>query len=229
MQRHISAVAALLAALAAAGCAGSFEADVARFHDLPAAAGERVTVVPAEPDKAGSPEFETYARLVRAQLEAQGYRPVSENPDIRAELGWHLSAPREKVETRYRGGHAGFGRHGVHRYSFGRHGFGGQGHGGHGGHVLHGFPGFHGAGHGPHGGRRDVVSTTLRDLRLELTMRKSGGDTLFEGRADTTIPNTDVTTVMPFLVQALFTDFPGESGTIRTVELERERKPQRSD
>lgn len=218
MKPRITATILLIAALGAAGCARTFEADVSRFHQLPTGSAETVKIVPADPDKVGSLEFEEYASLVRGELQAQGFRSDADNPDMIAQLGWRLSEPREKIISR------GYGGYGGHGFGHGRHGFG---HGGHDGHGFHGFRGFHGFGHsgyGSHGGGSKLDSVTVRDVRLELTIQGLDGEQVFEGRANSTISDSDLPAVMPYMVQAMFTNFPGESGRTQTVELKLPRE-----
>jgi len=214
---------ALLGAFAAAGCAQTFEADVARFHELPAGEAQTVKVVPADPDKTGSLEFRQYANLIRAELAENGYRAVDEDPDLIATLGWRLSEPRERIRSRgggYGFGHGlghgfghGFGHHGLGLHGFGHHGFG------HFGIPHYGF-GRYGFGHGIGHGLGSVRSETVRDLTLRLEMQRPAGETVFEGRAATTLSGeADLPAVMPHMAQALFTNFPGESGRTQNVKF----------
>jgi len=216
MNRQFQIALGMLTGLLLGACARSFEADVARFHQLPVDRAETVKLVPADADYHGSLEFEQYASLVRAELSGYGFRPVANDPDLIAELGWSLSEPRERVGSYGHGGHGlGHGGHGFGGHGFGGHG--GHGFGGHGfGHGGHGFGG-HGFGHGGYGG---VFSTTIQDLTVSLTMQRPAGEVVFEGRANTTVEGgADLPAVMPYMTQALFTDFPGISGRTRTVEL----------
>lgn len=214
MNRQFRITLTILSGLLLSACARSFEADVARFHQLPVDGGETVKLVPADPDYHGSLEFEQYASLVRTELSGYGFQPVANDPDLIAELGWSLSEPRERVGS--------YGGHGGHGIGYGGHGGHGFGHGGHGfGHGGRGFGG-HGFGHGGGygGGYGGVFSTTIQDLTVSLTMQRPEGEVVFEGRAKTTIEGgADLPAVMPYMTQALFTDFPGISGRTRTVEL----------
>lgn len=202
-----------LAALALAGCAKRFEADVARFHRIDPQMSGTVAIVPADEEKVGSLEFEQYAGLVRAALVDAGYRPVtSGNADFVVELDWAVSEGREQIRSYP--GYGGFGYgHGLH--GFGHRGFGhGFGHGrfGHGfGHGGYGFGGGYGGG---------VYSSTVHSIRMTVTMMRPGGEVVFEGRTESTIGRPDVPGVMPLMVQAMFADFPGESGRTAEVELE---------
>lgn len=203
-------------ALLLAGCAEKFQADVARFHQLPQDSAQTFKIVAIDPEKSGSLEFEQYAGLLRAQLIDQGYRPVAGDPDVLVEFDWILSEGREKVFSRpgyY--GHHGFGHGGGFGHGRFGHGFGhgGFGHGGFG----HGFG--HG-GYGGYGGYGGSYSMTVHSLRTTVSMLRPDGEAIFEGRADSVIGSPQLPEVMPYMVQALFTDFPGESGRTQVVELE---------
>ena len=63
-----------------------------------------------------------------------------------------------------------------------------------------------------------------RWLQLVITQR-SDGKVLYEGKAESLGESTNVNPVMPLLVEALFKDFPGKSGTTNHVELGPEPKP----
>ncbi len=200
-----SIVVLAVALLGLAGCARTFEADVSRFHRLTAPDSETIRIVPADPAKVGSLEFEQYAGLVRAQLIDAGYRPVAEDPDILAKLDWSVSEGREKIRS-YPGYYDYYPYFGFDHYGgFGHYGYGGF------------YPYYGYAGYGGYGG--GVYSTTVRSVTLTLRLMRPTGEILFEGRAVSEIGKPDLPAVMPYLVQALFTDFPGESGRTQTVEL----------
>lgn len=54
-------------------------------------------------------------------------------------------------------------------------------------------------------------------------MRTADNQNLFEGRAQSTTRNSDLPFLVPRLVSALFTDFPGNSGETVNVRLPREQ------
>ena len=62
-----------LALVALSGCATSFKADVARFQQLPAPAGQSFTIVADDPRLAGGLEFAHYADLVGQRMAQTGY------------------------------------------------------------------------------------------------------------------------------------------------------------
>lgn len=73
-----------LALVALSGCTTGFKADVARFQQLPAPAGQSYTIVADDPRLAGGLEFAHYADLVGQRLSQTGY--VAASDPARADL-----------------------------------------------------------------------------------------------------------------------------------------------
>ncbi|KPF62363.1 hypothetical protein IP88_14755 [alpha proteobacterium AAP81b] len=201
-----------LTLLAVAGCAPTFEARVARFQALPPQAGQSFTVEPRDGEKAGL-EFETYANLVRQRLVANGFREAAgASPDLVVQLDYNVGPPREKVRTSP--GYGGFGYGG-----YGGFGYGGYGRfGGFGGWNPYwgGFgPGaFGGFGFGP-----EIYSVTQYNSQAAIRItRAADKQSVFEGRAETVSTSNNLTRLVPNLVTAIFTNFPGNSGeTVRVT------------
>jgi len=198
-----------VAALLLAGCATSFKSDVARFYSPALPKGETFQVVAIDPAKVGSLEFAQYADLVRNKLIAQGYRPVAqgETPTLDVRLDYGVSSGREQIRSTptpafgfY--GLAPYGYYGY--YPYGRYGFGG---------------------YGAFGGS-DISSRTIytRGLNLEITKAGKPEEKLFEGRALSDGTDGRLTEVVPYLVQAMFEDFPGQSGVTQRVVIKTPRK-----
>src|SRR3546814_20417429 len=66
----------------------------------------------------------------------------------------------------------------------------------------------------------EVYSYTVYSSFLSMKiMRTGGGDRVIDGRADTQTRSDDLTTLVPNLVKAMFTNFTGRSGeTVRSEE-----------
>ena len=194
--------------LVLAACTSTFKSDVARFHNLPAPSGETFAIVATDPAKEGSLEFEQYAGMIRAHLSDLGYRAVADNPDITVNVDYYVSDGNEKVRSR-----PGIGYHSPF-YGFGHFGHFGHfsrfSHFGHFGHF--GYPGYA-------YGYNDYYSYTVYNRQLEMNMVRGDGTMIFEGRAQSVGRDNRLPEVMPLLVQALFTDFPGESGVTEQVRI----------
>lgn len=210
----------LLAALALSACVAPFEARVARFQQLPAASGNSFVIEPRDKSLEGGLEFATYANLVRQKLIAAGYQEAA-SPDAAAltvQLDYNVSSPREKVRSR-----PGFGGWGGWGPGFGG-GWGpywggwGGGWGGWGGGWGPGFGGFGGFGGG---WNNEVYSVTQYNAVVAMRINRKGDNrSVFEGRAETVSSSNNLTKLVPNLVTAIFTNFPGNSGETVTVRFD---------
>ncbi len=212
----LASVPLLLAGLAA--CATPFNADVTRFQtQLPAPQGQSFAVVADDPALAGGLEFSQYASLVAAQMQRLGYTQAlsPENASLLVRFDYGVDRGRERVRrTGLRDpfydpwyGYSPF--YGRRAWGF-RPGFGR-------------YPGFYRGGpwaygfHDPFfGGGVDsyTVYTSGIDLKID---RNADKVRLFEGQAEALSTSNRLQYLVPNLVDAMFTDFPGDSG--RTVRI----------
>lgn len=208
-KRMLSALAPV-ALLALGGCAQSFKADVARFQQLPAPQGQSFTVVADDPRLAGGLEFGQYAAQVSSKLAQVGYRPTSDpaKAELIVRLRYEVDGGREKVRSSgfadpfyYRGW-------GYSPYYVGRP-------------YYWGFydPFLFGSGY------RDVESYTVYTGKLEMRIDQGGsGQRLFEGTAAAQSLSNKLTYLVPNLIDAIFTNFPGQSGETIKITLPPEKK-----
>lgn len=211
--RKISLLAPL-ALLTLSACATPFRADVQRFVALPDTTGQSFAVVAADPDLSGGLEFGQYAALVEQRMSQLGYR-LSEDPaaaELIVSMDYDVDKGREKVVSDFDPffapigfrGHRGF--YGRHRY---RYGFNDP--------FLFGGAGFSGYG----GVRSFTVYTTELDLKID---RAVDGERLFEGKAEAMSRSKSLTYLVPNLVEAMFTNFPGNSGESVRISVAPEKK-----
>jgi hypothetical protein len=206
----LRAVALVSLALLSAACATRISSDVARFHNLPPAKGETVRVVPLDPAKQGSLEFASYANLVGERLGALGYRPAASGQaaDLEVRLDYAVSPGREKIESRpatYASLGYGWGSPWGHRYGP-RYGYAGW----RGWYDPWGSPWF----------QDELVAVTVYTRSLSLDISRPGGERLFEGKVESVGRDNRLPEVMPYLVQSLFSGFPGTSGKTERVVIE---------
>lgn len=198
---------AAMASLAA--CAPGFEARVARFQQMPAPAQAQSFVIePRDKDNIGGLEFATYANLVRQRLLAAGYTEAvtPEQAALTVMLDYNVGAPREAVRSRPGWGGVGWGGWGP---GWGWNPYWGGGWGGWGG----------GWGGGP-----DVYSVTQYNSTVALKIiRNADKASVFEGRAETVSSSNNLTQIVPNLVTAIFTNFPGNSGEAVRVRFDPNR------
>lgn len=210
--RHLGLAAMTGAALALAGCATPFKADVARFQSqLPAPQGQSFVVEAGNPALAGGIEFSQYANLVAGELTRYGYRPAApgERADLVVRMDYGVDKGRERVVSSpgfgdpWYGGYygRGFYRPVIVRGPRGRR-------------YVYGYRDpFLWGGFGPGWGGTDVTSYTVYTSGLNLQInRAADGSRLFEGQAEAQSRDNNLQTIVPNLVEAMFTGFPGNSG-----------------
>ena len=210
-----TAVALLLLGLAA--CASPFRADVSRFQSqLPAPAGQTFAVVADDPARSGGLEFSQYARLVETKLAQQGYTPVDDpaRATLLVRFDYGVDKGRERVRST-----------GPVRdpfwgpwYGYGRFGYGGFGHWGYrGGPWSYGWydPWF------DSGVESYTVYTSGIDVKID---RRADGKRLFEGQAEAVSTSNRLQYLVPNLVEAMFTGFPGNSGETTRITVAPEKR-----
>jgi hypothetical protein len=215
-----AAVGLLLATLAA--CATPFNADVSRFQtQLPAPAGQTFAVFAEDPALAGGLEFSQYAQYVAAHMRQLGYTEaaVPANADLVVKFDYGVDKGRQRVTSTgfndpfydpwYGYGFGRFGYYSPYRYS--RFGY-------RGGPWSYGFydPWF------DSGLRAYTVYTSGIDLKID---RRADGKRLFEGKAQAVSTSNRLQYLVPNLVEAMFTDFPGNSGETVRISIAPENMP----
>ncbi len=186
---------ALLGTIALAGCATGPTTQVTRFHlNQPIATGQ-ITVEPMMAADRGSPEFQSYANIVGAQLakigftEAPGLAKSEQVAVIQVDRAFYDGPPRSSFSI------------GIGAGSFGYHG----GAGGSVGTTIPGKP-------------TQNVSTRL----IVQIKRRSDGTTVWEGRAETSArfgtADAQPDAAVQRLASAVFQGFPGVSGRTITVK-----------
>lgn len=199
-------------------CNSTFKSNVSRFHELPQPQGESVVIVASDPAKNTSLEFASYANIVGGYLAKQGYVPAGDGkPDLIVELDY--SVDDGKVMVRSTPSHFSFGygyASGFYPYyspwyrPYWRHGYYGR----------YGYSPFWFDHH-----ERNVRSYVNYTRKLMLTIRpnKDGVKNIFEGTVESRGRNNKLPELMPHMVQAMFTNFPGTNGTTDKVVIELEK------
>jgi hypothetical protein len=192
----------MLAFLAA--CTTALNTQVSRFNNLPPPNGQTIAVVADDAALAGGIEFNHYARIVEARLAQVGYRPVApgQGAELIARLDYGVDNGRERIRST-----PGF------RDPFWSpwYGYG----------PRFGYrPYFRGAwGYGWHDPFFDseIESYTVYTSGVSLKIdRAADGARLFEGDAEAVSSSNRLQYLVPNLIEALFTGFPGNSGeTVR--------------
>ena len=178
-------------------CAPSVKSNVTRFHQLPAPNGTSIEVIAMDPALQKSIEFGTYAQMVGQKLGAFGYSPASgEGSNFIAEISYYNEPLRDTIIEDRSPVSIGVGM-GSGRY--GRRGNSSVGVG-----MSTSF--------GSSNQQREFISS----LQLNI-VRLNDGSRLYEGRVENLGRNQNLQQVMPLMIDALFQNFPGESGTTTTI------------
>ena len=236
--RHLSSAAALgLAALSLTACATSLNTRVTRYQPASIPAGYSFYVIPKE--GTAGPQFYRYATMLSQQLEAQGFRPAGtpQLADMLVRVGYGVDQGQTIVRRDPFYGPSfgwGFGRSGGYGYRdpffdpywgvhFGRpyysrwsrspfyYGWGdsfsyGGGYGGFGG----GYGGI------------DSYTMYKSHLDMDIVQRETNAP-LFEGHALARSQTDQLDALVPSLIQAMFTGFPGRNGETVKITIPNKR------
>ncbi|MFL6788969.1 MAG: DUF4136 domain-containing protein [Sphingomicrobium sp.] len=195
------------AALALSACAQSLNTTVSRYQAMPAPQGQTFVVVPGEGMAAnGGLEFQRYAGIVAQQLAARGYTPASDprKASMIVQFGYGVDRGQVRVESDPFGPGYGFGPYwGSSRFFYPRFGY---------------YSPFYYGWDDPFGYGRGVSSYVEYHGEVDLHIRAAGtNQPLFDGRAQARATTNRLDVVLPSLVEAMFTGFPGRSG--ETVKI----------
>ncbi|WP_225205513.1 DUF4136 domain-containing protein [Novosphingobium huizhouense] len=210
------AAAPLLLALSA--CATPFNANVSRYQrELPAPAGQTFAIVPQDPRDEGGLEFANYAALVSAQMQKVGYVPGNpQSADLLVKFDYGVDKGRDKLRTTGFGDPYWGGWYGPGWGGWGRPGFYGRRGWGYGWYdpFFFGGPGYNNV---------DVTTVYTSGIDLKID-RRADGKRLFEGKAEAASTSNRLPYLVPNLVEAMFTDFPGHNGETVRISVAPEKK-----
>ena len=184
--------------LALGACSTGLSTQVSRFNSLTAPAGQSFVIQASNPRNEGGIEFRQYAQLVRQHLVAQGFRESSaaSTADLVVQLDYGVDNGQPKVVS-YPSfyGHYGYGFGAFRPYYWG---------------WADPFL----FDHGYNDVRSYTVFTSFVDMDIK---RTADGESVFEGTAKARSTTDRLQRIVPSLVEALFTNFPGQSG--ETVKI----------
>ena len=202
-----------VAALGLSACANTLNTEVSRYQAMPAPQGQTFFVTSGEGMAAnGGLEFQRYAGIVAQQLQARGYTPAA-NPQsatMTVQLGYGVDRGQVRV-TSDPFGYGGFGPYGG-SFFYPRYGFRSP--------FYYGWddPFWYGG----YGGYGRVDSYVEYHSQIDLHIRAAGtNQPLFDGRAQARSQTNRLDVLVPSLVEALFTGFPGRSGEVVKITVPR--------
>jgi hypothetical protein len=219
MKNKVAIFLAPLALLALGACATPFKADVSRFQELPAPQGQSFNIKAADPAYAGGIEFSQYASLVATEMQEVGYvaAPAGAPADMTVTLGYTVDQGKERTivnQDPFYDPYWGYGR--FYRPYVVRTRRGARYISGYYDPFL--FSGFNRG--------YDVDTFTVYTSGIDLKIdRNADGKRLFEGKAEAKSRSNKLPYLVPNLVEAMFTGFPGNSGeTVRISVAPEEKK-----
>ena len=228
IRKAAAALALGVAAIGLSACATGLPTKVSRYQAMPAAAGQTFYVIPADSDTAGL-EFNRFAALVAQQMEAKGYRPAGapQVADMLVKVDYEIDEGREVYTTDPFARSRYWGPLSARHYDPFYGGFYGRPYYSRYGYWGRRSPFYYGwddpfwyyspyAGYGA--GYRDPIRRyTEYKSELELDIvRRADNAPLFEGTAQARSQTDELGVLVPNLIEAMFTGFPGRSGeTVR--------------
>jgi hypothetical protein len=222
LSRKILSFFAPAALLALSACATGLPTQVSRFQAMPAPQGQTFAIQPADAEDRGGLEFSQYADLVRRHLIEQGYSeaPSPQAATLLVSLNYGVDRGRQEVVT-YPGARSsrfgyfgGWGRYGAYRPYYSRYSRFGR---------SRLSPFYYGWDdpfwYSPYGfGHNDIDVYTVYTSYLDMDIKRAAdGQSVFEGTAKARSRTDELQTLVPNLVEAMFTRFPGRSG--ETVQI----------
>ena len=194
MSQVLKYLAIVVTALFVTGCASKFKSDVARFHQLPRPSGELFVVVPKDDTRQGSLEFAQYANMIASRLSAYGYKRTddSNNAELVVKVDYAVDDGKTQIKS-YPSTYGGF-------YPY---------------YYPHYYWPYYSA-----FDRNEIRSYVVYSRRLNMDIVRPSGEVLFEGRVESVGRDNRLPEVMPYLVDAMFADFPGQSGSTQRVIIE---------
>jgi len=195
----------LAAALLVSGCASKLATHVTHFQSWPQdAAGQTFRIAPAPADAHNALEYQTYADLIRAAIEPVGLVRADDRTQPRFLVSFEYSDPTRRGWVQQ--------WHDPWPWSFypwwglSRY-YGGWGWGG----GMNMMPSAV-----PVAVHENTLTVSIQDLHDDRQVFKT------TARANTHQPQLN--RVMPYLVRAIFDEFPGNNGQNREIEYEWERQ-----
>jgi hypothetical protein len=217
------AAAALLgiSALGLSACATGLRTEVSRFQAMPVPQGQSFFIVAAHPADTAGLEFTRYAGQVAQALQAKGYAqaPSLEAATMVVSLDYGVDEGEERIERDpfsrgygydpfWNGSYSPFYRGYYGRPYFSRFGYWGPR-----SPFYYGWGdpyAYGGAFDGPYNQTRVyTVYESFLDLNIR---RKADNASLFEGHAQARSADDNMGVLVPNLIEAMFTGFPGTSG-----------------
>lgn len=213
MARATRAMLVVAAAATIAGCAIGpqiVRTQVTNYNDWSTLPADKTYSFARTLEYRGSLEVKSYEDIVRDELALKGFRFVPDPAQANLIVTLRPSSSTTRLRVRdpwpidpFWGGYGGF---------YGRR-FGGW----YGPYGPYGYSAFDNFNTYP-------VDVIQRRLEMDIDSRASAGKRYYEGRVETSSEADAFKDIVPAMVQALFTDFPGNNGQTRRIDVPLARK-----
>jgi len=216
INKFAAAVLLGVSALGLSACATGFPAKVSRYQAMPAPQGQSFYVVPGTGEaQRGGLEFQRYANMVTNAMVAQGYQPATapQAATMIVQLGYGVDDGKTRVvEDPFGYGDPFFGSPYWSRWGY---------------YGRYRSPFYYGWNdpfwYSPFD--RSIRSYIEYKSQLNLDIRRrSDNASLFEGKAIARSTNDNLGVLVPNLITAMFTGFPGRSGEVVRITVPPEQK-----
>ena len=205
-----------VAALGLSACATGFPTHVSRFQAMPAPQGQSFFVVAADPANAGGLDLTQYANIVAKAMQAQGYAPAAspQTATMLVKVDYGVDRGQQEVDIDpfangyYRGGFGGFYDPFFRRGYYGRPYY--SRYGGYRGRMPF-YYGWDDPFWGTSFDNTRVYTVYKSFLDVDIR-RRADNAALFEGKAQARSQTDNLAVLVPNLIEAMFTGFPGRNG-----------------
>jgi hypothetical protein len=205
IDRSLRCASAALLLVALAGCATGpklVRTEVTSFNEWPTLPADKTYAFARTLEYQNSLELKSYEDLVRDELTSRGFKLAADPAEANLVVTLRPSVSGTAVEVRdpwafdpLWGPYGGF--YGPRR-----------------------FGGFYGGPYwGGYGFNDYSVEVFKRRLELDIDSRTMVGKRYYEGRVENSARSPSLPQVMPVLVRALFSDFPGNNGQTRRIDV----------
>ncbi|MGE4580646.1 MAG: DUF4136 domain-containing protein [Desulfuromonadales bacterium] len=194
------------------GCGGRIVSDVAIFHQLQNNTNQfKFAFLPLDGQK-GNLEYKSYKSLISEQLASNGFVETTENPSYFISFAYGIDSGREEISSVPIFGQTGVASATTYGSinTFGNYGT-------YSGTTTY-QPTYGLVGSAP-------VSSTVFTRKLELSIvdieksTKEEPAIVYQASVVSSGSSSQIAAVMPYMIQALFKKFPGESGKTRTETI----------
>jgi hypothetical protein len=207
--KRLIAITMALSALLLGGCATTIRSDVTTFHQWPAQIQDKSYVFEAPPSFDNTLEYQSYQNLVRGQLAQLGFREANMGaPALKVAMRFTTTEVPVRVVERVSPMFDDFGYYRLPPR------FGPRGR----------FARWNHPFYDPFWSPLPAYQVSIENQyrrELQVSIKDRGDKRLFDVTVHNMSRELSTPEVMPALVHSAFAGFPGPSGTVRRVELQR--------